>query len=78
MAGGKGIHIFIPKYFLLLLKIPSVVWSHGKRWNLNPSSIQLEIEQFFAKVALLAERFVFRRNCSLARKPKHCNELFIN
>ena len=39
MAGGKGIHIFIPKYFLLLLKIPSVVWSHGKRWNQTSSTI---------------------------------------
>ena len=39
MAGGKGIHIFIPKYFLLLLKIPSVVWLHGKRWNQTSSTI---------------------------------------
>ena len=37
MAGGKGIHIFVPKYFLLLLKIP--LW-FGRTENVGIRPVQ--------------------------------------
>ena len=53
MAGGKSIHIFIPKYFSS--SESSLIGLVTRKLNIatNPSSAQLEFEQYFAKVAPL-------------------------
>ena len=61
MEGGKGPHIFIPKKNVLV-EVPFLVWWNGNNnAGMNLSSIQLESEQFFAKVALLLNGSYFAK-----------------
>ena len=46
--------IFVFQNIFVLLEVPSMVWSQeNSNVGMNPSSIQLEFEQYFAKAALL-------------------------
>ena len=77
MAGGKGIHIFIPKYFCISGgSLYGLVARKLKRWN-EPFIHSVRTRTFCRGSCTAAERFVFGRNCFDARKIKHWNEPFI-
>ena len=63
MAGEKCIHTFIPKYFCT----SGLVAQKLKGWN-EPFVHSVGVRIFFRESCTPAERFVFRRNCSVAPK----------